>query len=90
MVDQDRPSEPEAGEPSSGPPVQHLSEDRKGAENVGDFVAGLVIFLIALYIVVVKGVHLAKVETGWGLYLFTFCVLASIFASQATAKKVAA
>ena len=49
MVDQDRASEPQAGEPSSGPPVQHLSEDRKGAENVGDFVAGLVIFLIALY-----------------------------------------
>lgn len=46
------------------------------------------IFLIALYIVVVKGVHLARVETGWGLYLFTFCVLASIFASRATAKKV--
>ena len=48
------------------------------------------VFLIALYIVVVKGVQLARVETGWGLYLFTFCVLASIFASQATAKKVAA
>ncbi len=48
------------------------------------------IFLIALYIVVVKGVQLARVETGWGLYLFTFCVLASIFASQATAKKAAA
>lgn len=44
------------------------------------------IFLIALYIVIVKGVHLARVETGWGLYLFTFCVLASIFASQSTAK----
>ena len=48
------------------------------------------IFLIALYIVLVKGVHLARVETGWGLYLFTFCVLASIFASQATAKTAAA
>lgn len=48
------------------------------------------IFLIALYIVVVKGVHLARVETGWGLYLFTFCVLASILASRATAKKAAA
>ncbi len=48
------------------------------------------IFLIALYIVVVKGVHLARVETGWGLYLFTFCVLASIFASRATARKAAA
>jgi paraquat-inducible protein A len=48
------------------------------------------IFLIALYIVVVKGVQLTRVETGWGLYLFTFCVLASIFASQATAKKATA
>lgn len=44
------------------------------------------IFLIALYIVLVKGIHLARVETGWGLYLFTFCVLASIYASHATAK----
>jgi len=47
------------------------------------------IFLIALYIVVVKGVHLARVQTGWGLYLFTFCVLASIFLSHATKKKAA-
>lgn len=45
------------------------------------------IFLIALYIVVVKGVHLARVETGWGLYLFTFCVLASLLVSVATAKR---
>lgn len=36
------------------------------------------IFLIALYIVVVKGVGIARVETAWGLYLFTFCVLASL------------
>lgn len=36
------------------------------------------IFLIALYIVVVKGVGLARVETAWGLYLFTGCVLASL------------
>ncbi len=35
------------------------------------------VFLIALYIVVVKGVGLATVETAWGLYLFTFCILAS-------------
>ena len=45
------------------------------------------VFLIALYIVVVKGVHLARVENGWGLYLFTFCVLASITASHLTAKR---
>ena len=45
------------------------------------------VFLIALYIVVVKGVHLAKVQTGWGLYLFTFCVLASIFLSHMTKRR---
>lgn len=49
MAKQDRASEPEAGDPTSGPPVQHLSGDRKGAENAGDFFAGLFIFLIALY-----------------------------------------
>jgi paraquat-inducible protein A len=36
------------------------------------------IFLIALYIVVVKGVGLAHVETAWGLWLFTGCILASL------------
>lgn len=35
-------------------------------------------FLIALYIVVVKGIGLATVETAWGLYLFTGCILASL------------
>lgn len=36
------------------------------------------IFLIALYIIVIKGVGLARVEVAWGLYLFTACVLAAI------------
>ncbi len=36
------------------------------------------VFLIALYIVVIKGVGMATVETAWGLYLFTGCILASI------------
>jgi len=36
------------------------------------------VFLIALYVIVVKGVGLARVEVAWGLYLFTACVLASI------------
>lgn len=36
------------------------------------------VFLIALYIVVVKGVGMAHVETAWGLYLFTGCILASL------------
>ncbi|MFT4149600.1 MAG: paraquat-inducible protein A [Paracoccaceae bacterium] len=44
------------------------------------------IFLIALYIVIVKGIGLATVETAWGLYLFTGCVLASLAMSIATAR----
>ncbi len=36
------------------------------------------IFLIALYIVVAKGIGYGRVETAWGLYLFTGCILASL------------
>lgn len=36
------------------------------------------VFLIALYIIVVKGTGLGHVEPAWGLYLFTACVLASL------------
>jgi len=39
------------------------------------------VFLIALYIVIVKGAGMVTVETAWGLYLFTACVLASILIS---------
>lgn len=39
------------------------------------------VFLIALYIVVVKGIGLATVETAWGLWLFTGCVLFSLILS---------
>ncbi|PIB24375.1 Paraquat-inducible protein A [Amylibacter kogurei] len=35
------------------------------------------IFLIAIYIVVAKGVGVGRLETAWGLYLFAACVLAS-------------
>lgn len=41
------------------------------------------VFLVALYIVVVKGVGMARVETAWGLYLFTGCVLASLALARA-------
>ena len=44
------------------------------------------VFLIALYIVVTKGVGIGKIETMWGLYLFTACVLASILISALTAR----
>jgi len=36
------------------------------------------VFLVALYIILAKGVGHATVETAWGLWLFTFCILASI------------
>lgn len=36
------------------------------------------VFLLALYIVLVKGVGLGRVEPAWGLYLFTGCVLLSL------------
>ena len=45
------------------------------------------IFLIALYIVLAKGVGLGRVETGWGLYLFTACVIASLGMSLMSARK---
>ncbi len=44
------------------------------------------IFLIAIYIVLAKGIGVGRVETGWGLYLFTFCVLASLAISHLTAR----
>jgi paraquat-inducible protein A len=44
------------------------------------------IFLIALYIVVVKGAGRVTVEGGWGLYLFTGCVMASIVISMLTGR----
>jgi paraquat-inducible protein A len=39
------------------------------------------VFLISIYIVLVKGVGMVTIETGWGLYLFTGCILASILIS---------
>ncbi|MFT5615714.1 MAG: paraquat-inducible protein A [Granulosicoccus sp.] len=36
------------------------------------------VFLIALYITLSKGIGVGRVETAWGLYLFTGCILAGI------------
>jgi uncharacterized paraquat-inducible protein A len=44
------------------------------------------VFLIALYIVVSKGVGIGRIETAWGLYMFTACILVSIVISALTAK----
>ncbi|MCB2129376.1 MAG: paraquat-inducible protein A [Rhodobacteraceae bacterium] len=40
------------------------------------------IFLVALYIILAEGVGLGRVETAWGLYLFSACVLASLALSH--------
>lgn len=45
------------------------------------------VFLIALYVVLVKGAGYVTVQSGWGLYLFTGCVLASIAISYLTRKR---
>ena len=36
------------------------------------------IFLIALYITLAKGIGYGTIQTAWGLYLFTACILVSI------------
>ncbi|KAJ04849.1 paraquat-inducible protein A [Sulfitobacter mediterraneus] len=42
------------------------------------------VFLIALYITLTKGIGLGRIETAWGLYLFTACILASLLISWRT------
>ncbi len=46
------------------------------------------VFLIALYIVLIKGVGIGHVTSAWGLWLFTGCVLASIWIGFETKRKV--
>ncbi len=46
------------------------------------------VFLIAVYIVVAKGVGVGRIETAWGLYLFTFCVTASMVITHLTKKRM--
>lgn len=48
------------------------------------------VFLIALYIVLVKGIGLATVEVAWGMYLFTGCILASLAISIRTGRDLKA
>jgi uncharacterized paraquat-inducible protein A len=45
------------------------------------------VFLIALYIVLVKGVGIGHVASAWGLWLFTGCVMASIWVGFETKRK---
>jgi paraquat-inducible protein A len=46
------------------------------------------VFLIALYIVMVKGVGFGHVISAWGLWLFTGCVLASMWVGYETKRKI--
>ncbi len=45
------------------------------------------IFLIALYITLSKGIGIGRIETAWGLYLFTACILASIVIGHLTQRR---
>ncbi|RFP89499.1 paraquat-inducible membrane protein A [Rhodobacteraceae bacterium 63075] len=42
------------------------------------------IFLISLYITLAKGIGVGRLETAWGLYLFTACILASLVIGMLT------
>ena len=46
------------------------------------------VFLVALYIVVAKGIGVGRIETAWGLWLFTGLILASLALSAWTARLV--
>lgn len=46
------------------------------------------VFLIAVYITLAKGLSVGRVETAWGLWLFTACVLISLAISMLTARAV--
>ncbi|UWR27710.1 paraquat-inducible protein A [Sulfitobacter sp. S223] len=42
------------------------------------------VFLIALYVTLSKGIGIGRIEIAWGLYLFTFCIIASLLISLKT------
>lgn len=42
------------------------------------------VFLIAMYVVLIKGIGVGDIEIQWGLYLFTVLVLVSIWVTWAT------
>ncbi|WP_239521044.1 paraquat-inducible protein A [Pseudooceanicola aestuarii] len=47
------------------------------------------VFLVAVYVTLAKGLGVGRVETAWGLYLFTFCVLAALALSLLTKRRLA-
>jgi len=55
-----------------------LSARVKPALNILGKLAMADIFLIALYITLTKGIGVGRIETAWGLYLFTACILLQV------------
>ena len=47
------------------------------------------VFLLALYVVLAKGAGMVTVETAWGLWLFTGCILTSLWVSWRTERAIA-
>lgn len=47
------------------------------------------VFLLSLYVVLAKGAGMVTVETAWGLWLFTGCILASLWVSWRTERATA-
>lgn len=45
------------------------------------------VFLLSLYVVLAKEAGMVTVETAWGLWLFTGCILASLWVSWRTEKR---
>ncbi len=46
------------------------------------------IFLIAVYITLAKGIGVGRLETAWGLYLFTACIIASLIIGILTKQSI--
>ncbi len=44
------------------------------------------VFLIALYIILSRGAGLGRLETAWGLYLFSLCIIVSLLIGWITDK----
>ncbi|MFZ5961563.1 paraquat-inducible protein A [Thalassococcus sp. BH17M4-6] len=45
------------------------------------------VFLIALYITLSRGIGVGRIESAWGLYLFTGCILSSLILGLLTEKR---
>jgi hypothetical protein len=45
------------------------------------------IFILSIYIVIMKGMGIGKVDAAWGLYLFTACILLGLIVSLVEGRK---